>query len=97
MTSVECPQTYKEGDTQSIYQQLLVFDTYVYSLIHHSDHCETRIMKTKLLAVLSLLLTAGQLTGKENKKIYRNNIIYTCDFDYYKLYTHTGTHVCKNH
>jgi len=67
MTSVECPQTYKEGDTQSIYQQLLVVDTYV-SLIHHSDHCKTRIMKTKLLAVLSLLLIAGQLTGEENKR-----------------------------
>ena len=53
---------------QSIYQRLLVVDTYVYSLIHHGDHCETRIMKTKLLAVLSLLLIAGQLTGEENKK-----------------------------
>ena len=65
---LSAPQTYKEGDTQSIYQQLLVVDTYVYSLIHHGDHCETRIMNTKLLAVLSLLLIAGQLTGEENKK-----------------------------
>ena len=67
-TSVDCPPNIKGGRhakyisaTFSGWYVCVLFDSPRWSL-------ETRIMNTKLLAVLSLLLIAGQLTGEENKK-----------------------------